>query len=81
MSNAAPKGLAVIGGGMAAQALIEAVRKHDSNLPITLYCGEAHLPYDRVSLTELIEKGAEVADLRLRPDEWYEDNKIECVVG
>jgi nitrite reductase (NADH) large subunit len=81
MSNAAPKGLAVIGGGMAAQALIEAVRKHDSDLPITLYCGEAHLPYDRVRLTELIEKGAEVSDLRLRPDEWYEDNKIEFVVG
>ncbi|MGH2958396.1 MAG: nitrite reductase large subunit NirB [Solirubrobacterales bacterium] len=81
MMYAKPKGLAVIGGGMAAQALIEAVRKHDKELPITLYCGEAHLPYDRVRLTELIEKGAEVSDLRLRPDEWYADNDIDVRSG
>jgi nitrite reductase (NADH) large subunit len=66
---------------MAAQALIEEVRKHDKDLPITLYGGESHLPYDRVRLTELVEKDAAVADLRLRPDEWYVDNNIETRVG
>lgn len=79
--SAQSKGLAVIGGGMAAQALIESVREQDSELPITLFCGEGHLPYDRVRLTELVEKGAAVSDLRLRPDEWYADNDIETIVG
>lgn len=74
-------GLAVIGGGIAAQALIESVRKLDKQVPITLFCGEPYLPYDRVRLTELVEKGATVDDLRLRPDDWYEDNAIECVLG
>jgi nitrite reductase (NADH) large subunit len=79
--SARAKSLAVIGGGMAAQALIEAVRAEDPQMPITLFCGEQQLPYDRVRLTELVEKGASVADLRLRPDEWYGDNDVETIVG
>lgn len=73
--------LAVIGGGIAGQALIEAVRERDAELPITLFCAEGHLPYDRVRLTELVEQDASVDDLRLRPDAWYADHKIETVLG
>ncbi|MGH2907560.1 MAG: NAD(P)/FAD-dependent oxidoreductase, partial [Solirubrobacterales bacterium] len=74
-------GIAVIGGGIAAQALIESLRKVDREVPVTLYCAESHLPYDRVRLTELVEKDATVDDLRLRPDDWYEDNAIEVITG
>jgi nitrite reductase (NADH) large subunit len=74
-----PRGIAVIGGGIAGQAVIESVRKIDGDVPITLYCAEPHLPYDRVRLTELVEKGATVEDLRLRPDEWYDDSAITVI--
>lgn len=72
-----PGGIAVIGGGIAGQAVIESIRKRDKQVPITLFCAESSLPYDRVRLTEIVEKGATTDDLRLRPDEWYADNAIE----
>ncbi|MBI4898430.1 MAG: NAD(P)/FAD-dependent oxidoreductase [Actinobacteria bacterium] len=73
--------VAVIGGGIAGQAVIEAVREQAPDLSIKLFCAEDHAPYDRVRLTELIEHGRPVDDLRLRPDEWYADHKIEVVTG
>lgn len=83
MSSASnqPRGIAVIGGGIAGQAVIESIRKIDAEVPITMYCAEFHLPYDRVRLTELVEKDASVEDLRLRPDEWYDDNSINVITG
>ncbi|MFY9468867.1 MAG: nitrite reductase large subunit NirB, partial [Solirubrobacterales bacterium] len=74
-------GIAVIGGGIAGQAVLESIRKHDRDVPLTLICAEDHLPYDRVRLTELVEKGATVDDLRIRPDEWYTDNGVETITG
>lgn len=72
-------GLAVIGGGIAGQALVEAVRATGSRMPVTMFCAEPTPPYDRVRLTELIEHGMTVEDLRLRPDGWYQDNDVDVV--
>ncbi|MFY9488470.1 MAG: nitrite reductase large subunit NirB [Solirubrobacterales bacterium] len=74
-------GIAVVGGGIAGQAILESIRKLDKSVPLTLICAEDHLPYDRVRLTELVEKGAAVDDLRIRPDEWYADNGVQTITG
>src|SRR4051794_10688598 len=74
-------GIAVVGGGIAAQALCEEVRARDHEQPITLICGEACLPYDRVRLSEILVSGEEAAALALRPEEWYEDNEVEAILG
>lgn len=73
--------IAIVGGGIAGQAVAEAVRALDPEVPIKMFCAERHLPYDRVRLTELIEHGREVDALRLRPDDWYADNGVEVVTG
>ena len=70
----------VVGGGIAGQSLCEALRKRDPDVSITLVCAEPHRPYDRVHLSELLTASPGL-DLRLRPDEWYADRRIELLVG
>ena len=66
----APRGILVIGGGIAGQAVCEAVRARDPHVPLTLVCGEPHLPYDRVRLADPARRdGDGVEALRLRPDD------------
>jgi nitrite reductase (NADH) large subunit len=74
-------GLLVIGGGIAGQAVCEAVREIDADLPLTLVCGERHLPYDRVQLSTLLVNGREADSLRLRPDGWYRDHGVTVKLG
>jgi nitrite reductase (NADH) large subunit len=76
----ARRGILVIGGGIAGQAVCEAVRARDAYVPITLACGEAHRPYDRVRLGALLDGGT-VDELRLRPDTWYEDAGVRVLTG
>jgi nitrite reductase (NADH) large subunit len=71
--------IVVVGGGIAGQALCEAIRDRDPDVTIALVCGERELPYDRVRLSEILVSGEPPAGLRLRPDEWYEDAGIRLV--
>jgi len=74
-------GVVVVGGGIAGQALCEAVRDRDPDVPITLVCGESVLPYDRVRLSEILVSGEDSDTLKLRPPEWFEDNRVEVRLG
>ena len=38
----ATRGILVVGGGIAGQAVCEAVRARDPHVPLTLVCGEPH---------------------------------------
>jgi NADPH-dependent 2,4-dienoyl-CoA reductase/sulfur reductase-like enzyme len=59
----------VVGGGIAGQAVVEAIREHDALTPVTLACAEPRLPYDRVALSTLLAGGEELGSLR--PASWY----------
>ena len=74
-------GILVVGGGIAGQAVCEAVRARDPRVPITLVCGEEHKPYDRVRLGALLADDGDVEALRLRPDSWYEDAQVGVLTG
>ncbi|TML05801.1 MAG: NAD(P)/FAD-dependent oxidoreductase [Actinobacteria bacterium] len=75
-------GILVVGGGIAGQAVCEAVRDRDPDVSITLVCGEPHRPYDRVRLGSLLApEGGDVEALRLRPDTWYEDAGVRVLTG
>ncbi|MGD9735009.1 MAG: nitrite reductase large subunit NirB [Solirubrobacterales bacterium] len=80
MSTRSPA-IVVVGGGIAAQSLCELVRERDSEVPLTMICGEPRLPYDRVRLSELLASEEGPESLALRPPEWYADRGIETVVG
>ena len=73
-------GIVVVGGGIAAQALIESLRQRDAGVPIRLICAEPCLPYDRVCLTEILTTGKSAESLQLRPAEWYEDRNVEVML-
>ncbi|HYF26753.1 MAG TPA: nitrite reductase large subunit NirB [Baekduia sp.] len=75
------RGILVVGGGIAGQAVCEAVRARDPHVPLTMVCGEDHLPYDRVRLGALLTREGDVEALRLRPDSWYEDAKVTVRTG
>ena len=66
----------IVGGGIAGQTVCE--RLADSDCAITMACGEAHLPYDRVNLGKLLsEPEPTLAELQLRPRSWYDDRGID----
>ena len=73
------RGILVVGGGVAGQAVCEAMRARDFDVPLTLICGERHMPYDRVRLGVLLDPDADPDGLRLRPNSWYEDHNIEVL--
>ena len=74
-------GVVIVGGGIAGQAVCEALRERDADVPITLICGEGSAPYDRVRLSEILVSGEDPETLQLRPSEWYADHDVELLVG
>ncbi len=75
------RGIVIVGGGIAGQAVCEALRERDRDVAVTLICGERSAPYDRVRLSEILVSGEDCRTLALRPDEWYADNDVELLVG
>lgn len=71
----------VVGGGIAGQAVLEEIRRRDTDVGLALACAEPHLPYDRVSLGKLLDDRAALDELRLRPDEWYREHRVATLVG
>jgi nitrite reductase (NADH) large subunit len=81
MSDSSSHGIVVIGGGIAGQAVVEAVRDLDERVPVTLICAEPRLPYDRVRLSELLAGDGDADTLTLRPPEWFADHDVEVLTG
>jgi nitrite reductase (NADH) large subunit len=83
-ADAQRPGILVIGGGIAGQAVCEAVRERDADVPLTLVSAEPHLPYDRVNLSQLLAPDApddDLGTLVLRPEEWYADHGVALALG
>lgn len=70
----APQQLVVVGGGMVARRLIDALRARDDagRWAVTLLCEEPRAPYDRVALTSYFT-GRHPEDLALGGQELWDD--------
>ena len=70
----APRQLLVVGGGMVARRLIDALRARDTEgqWAVTLLCEEPRAPYDRVALTSYFT-GRDPEDLALGGQELWDD--------
>ena len=68
----------VIGGGIAGQAVVEALVEQDD---LTLVCAEPRLPYDRVALSTLLASGADPDSLTIRPQSWFDDHGVVVRLG
>jgi nitrite reductase (NADH) large subunit len=74
--------LVVVGGGLSGVACVEEILKSDPDrYDITVLCGEKHINYNRVLLSQVLmgEKGIE--ELYLQDPKWYEEQGIRLFTG
>ena len=72
----------IIGGGLAATAAIDAIRRRDKTGRLALVGAEPHLPYDRVPLSKDYLLGRmEREHVFLRPPRFYERHRVERFLG
>ena len=74
VQNPSPRQLVVVGGGMVARRLVDALRSRDTagEWAVTLLCEEPRAPYDRVALTSYFT-GRDPDDLALGGQELWDD--------
>ncbi|WP_024803215.1 NAD(P)/FAD-dependent oxidoreductase [Nocardia sp. BMG51109] len=72
----------IVGGGLAAVKLAEALRGNDFDGTVTLIGTEEHLPYERPPLSKehLLGK-QQLADFTTAPAQWYRDHHVEVLPG
>ena len=72
----------IVGGGLAAVAAADTLRRRDKTGRIVLISAETHAPYDRVPLSKSYLLGTTERDaIFLRPPRFYERNKVELRLG
>ncbi len=72
----------IIGGGLAGEAAVEAIRARDKNGRVALITGEAHLPYDRVPLSKQYLVGKMKREFVLLQDRgYYDSERVEVLTG
>ncbi|SDT10372.1 NAD(P)/FAD-dependent oxidoreductase [Microlunatus soli] len=75
-------GIVVVGGGLAAVRAIEEFRSQGYDGPLTLVAAESELPYERPVLSKGYLLGSEELDSAFAHDQqWYDDNKVEVLLG
>lgn len=75
-------GVLIAGGGLAAQRCAETLRHRGYEGAVRLICGEPEAPYDRPPLSKDLEAGGSEDDaVRFHDRDWYEDNRIELLLG
>ncbi|GAA3119352.1 nitrite reductase (NADH) large subunit [Kribbella aluminosa] len=76
------KHVVVVGGGMVAHRLVEAIRQRDTTVEyrITVYAEEPRLPYDRVALTSYFS-GRDPQDLSLGDPDLWDDPAVNLRKG
>ncbi len=76
-------GVVIVGGGLAAIRTAEQLRKSGYTGQVTIVSEERHLPYDRPPLSKdvLQDSAKGLADLALKPEEFYADSDITLRLG
>ena len=81
------RGIVIAGGGLAAVRTAEQLRKSGYQGPVVVVSDEQHLPYDRPPLSKDVLHdsgkgvGDVIADVTLKPAEFYSDNDIALLRG
>jgi 3-phenylpropionate/trans-cinnamate dioxygenase ferredoxin reductase subunit len=72
----------VVGAGLAGLRVAEELRRVGFDGKVTLVGGETHPPYDRPPLSKEVLRGdRSVADIRLRPDDFFHGNEVDLRLG
>ncbi len=75
-------GILIVGGGLGGQRCAETLRARGYERPIRIVCAEPLPPYDRPPLSKgLLAGEAPDHSVGLRPACWYEENRVELLLG
>lgn len=76
------RGVVVIGAGHAGVEAAASLRSGGYPGPVTVVGAEGHLPYERPPLSkEMLDEGADPANISLRPAAFFDDRQISLVSG
>lgn len=72
----------IVGGGLAAAKVAEALRDKDFDGTVTLIGAEEHLPYDRPPLSKEHLAGKKAfTEFIVQPAQWYRDHHVDVRLG
>jgi nitrite reductase (NADH) large subunit len=71
----------IIGNGVAGTTAALNIRKFDSEGKIIMISDEPYPFYSRIRLPEYLGKTLDEKDLIIRKDAWYEENRIDLILG
>ncbi|WP_062992047.1 NAD(P)/FAD-dependent oxidoreductase [Nocardia anaemiae] len=72
----------IVGGGLAAAKLAEALRANDFAGTVTLISAEEYLPYERPPLSkEHLTGKKSLEEFTVDPSQWYRDHHIDLLLG
>lgn len=71
----------IIGNSAAAVGAIEAIRKAQSDRPITVISDEPHHTYSRPLISNLLAGDLDEARMHYRPPDFYKRHDVRCLLG
>jgi len=77
----ADMGIVIIGNSAAAVGAIEAVRRLDRNIPITVISDELHPVYSRPLISHFLAGELKSEQIFYRPKNFYEKNNVQTLLG
>ncbi|GAA3937265.1 FAD-dependent oxidoreductase [Actinomadura viridis] len=76
-----PRGIVVVGNGMAGSRLVSEIRARDPRVPLTVFGAEARRPYNRVLLSNVLAGAARADQIGLVDPAWYETSGVDARLG
>ncbi|TCN26777.1 nitrite reductase large subunit NirB [Mesobacillus foraminis] len=74
--------LVLVGNGMAGVRCIEEILKHDADaFEITIFGSENHGNYNRIMLSSVLQGNAEIDEIILQQEAWYQERGIRLFKG
>ncbi|MFF5261276.1 FAD-dependent oxidoreductase [Actinomadura viridis] len=77
----APRGIVVVGNGMAGARLVSEIRARDPRVPLTVFGAEARRPYNRVLLSNVLAGAARADQIGLVDPAWYAAGGVDARLG
>jgi NADPH-dependent 2,4-dienoyl-CoA reductase/sulfur reductase-like enzyme/ferredoxin len=79
--DASVRAVVIIGNGVAGITAADEIRRLYPGCAITVISKEPYYFYNRMAIAELIKGGKRPDELTLSPQSWYQERKIECLLG